>query len=230
MLDLKLTRLSLAVTLVGLATSCAVTSPQEINARYQDVIDQRLSSYRVKPGDQLTVRIYDQTGDLSAQTLTILPDGRADPFFMSHFKFAGKSLPEVESAVAGHLRLTEIQDPEVSLLLSPGLESVFLNGQVTRPGAMELTPQMTLGDALAAAGRDTTYSDSDYVILRRPYRDPLHPEIFRIDINNAEEDIYLLPKDEIYIPANAAATFVIYLRDYVFGVFPFVGYFAGALF
>ncbi|MEM7262953.1 MAG: polysaccharide biosynthesis/export family protein, partial [Planctomycetota bacterium] len=190
----------------SLSTSCSVTSPQEINEKYRDIIEQRRNHYRVKPGDVVTVSIYDREGDLSTQSISILPDGRGSPYFMPEFRFAGLTVTELRKAVAEGIK-KEVSDPDFAVGVIPSGETVHLVGELGRPGTLELSTDMTLFDAIAQSQGIRITADSDYVILRRPTGNPPGTsEWFRIDVNDASEEIFLLPKDQIEVERNALAT------------------------
>ena len=162
----------LTLTPLALATaSCAVTRPEDVNAAYRDVLEFRHNNYQLKPGDTLSIRLYNRPGDLNQTEILVLPDGRSDIFFMDSHVFVGKTIPELEAEfkakVAGELR-----EAEVSLQVRPKDDVCYLVGQFERPGTVTLTTKMTLHEAISSVGGYKITGDSDYVLLRRPYRDP----------------------------------------------------------
>ena len=86
------------------------------------------------------------------------------------------------------------QADDVSISVQPGPESVYVAGQVENPITLVYTTDMTLAEALAQVGGIRVTADSDYVLLRRPYHDPLHPDRFRLDVNDTSADASRLVK------------------------------------
>lgn len=220
------------VPLAGLVAcvSCSVVPPQEINQEYRDVIERRRTDYLLGPGDTLTVRVFRQEGDLGQQTATVRPDGKIDLFYLHDAEVRGKTVPELQvllqrAAVRAGLETT----PDVTIDVLPKQPQIYLTGQFEKPGPVNLEPGMTVQDAIALGGGVRITADSDYVILRRSYGAELgRSNWYRIDVNDYEEEIILLPGDHIWAERNFAAVIVAYLREFVFGIIPGNVWAAGA--
>lgn len=219
--SLQLFRTSaLALLLATIASSCAVTRPEAVNAAYKDVLDQRFNHYALKPGDTLSIKIYNRQGDLNQTSMLVLPDGRSDLFFMDNHLFLGKTLSEVEAELRARISTEMPNAPEISLQVTPKEDVAYLVGQFERPGPVTLTTRMTLHEAISNAGGFRITGDSDYALLRRVYRDPRHPELYRIDLNDEVEQIFLLPGDQVILGRTFVAGLINYLREYIFGIIP----------
>jgi protein involved in polysaccharide export with SLBB domain len=209
--------------LAALGMSCAYpnANPSDINSLYAGVLDQRRNHYKVKEGDTLAVRVYQANGDLAQQQLLILPDGRADAFFLPDFRFGGKTVPEIREEIEKAI-VDEIEKPIVSVTVATRRDDiVYLTGYFQRPARMPLRTGDTVNDALAHGEGILITSDSNWVLLRRPFgHEPGFPARYRIDTNDESEEIFLLPGDQIDVPPNAFGYVVLYLREYVFGIFP----------
>lgn len=205
----------------GLGTSCSVTSPAEINAKYAAVLEQRHHHYRLAPGDQISVELYNLESDLDQSTNLILPDGRTDLFHMHDIKVAGMTVDAFEAALKKMLAeefRNQVPDPKIQV--RPAAAFVYVHGQFERPpGQLAFTEKMTLADAIAVAGGARVTADTDWALLRRPYHDPRHPDLFRIDLNDRSEALFLLPGDEIRLGRTCLASVGTYLREYVFSIF-----------
>ncbi|HLU47007.1 MAG TPA: polysaccharide biosynthesis/export family protein [Planctomycetota bacterium] len=204
--------------------SCSVTPPQEINRDYRETLERRRADYQIVPGDVLTVTIAGVPEDaIAQQTATVRPDGKIDLLHLHDFRAAGKTIPEVEAALRPNLVSGGFaaQGLEIAIDVLPEKPRVYLTGQFEVPGPIDFKPGMTIQDAIALGGGVRITADSDYVILRRPYGHPAgRSEWYRVDANDFEEEILLLPGDHIWVERNFAATVVAYLREYVFGIFP----------
>ena len=211
----------LACLVSGLGTSCSVTSPAEINAKYAGVLEQRHHHYRLAPGDQLSIELYNLESDLDQSANVILPDGRTDLFHMHDVQIAGMTIDafetELKKTLAEEFR-NQVPDPKIQV--RPAAAFVYVHGEFQRPpGQLAFTEKMTLQDAIAAAGGMRVTGDTDWALLRRPYGDPRHPDLFRIDLNDRSEALFLLPGDEIMLERTFLASVGVYLREYIFSIF-----------
>jgi protein involved in polysaccharide export with SLBB domain len=168
--------------------------------------------------------VFRELEPLDAQSFLILDDGRSDPFFMTNYRFAGKTIPEIEADLKVLLKEeTSLQNTEperLSITVVPAGELVYMTGQFERPGPVALRIGMTVKEAIASVLGMRITGDTDYALLRRPFRDPVHPETFRVDLNDYTEDIVLLPGDEVYLGRTFLYAVVEYLREYLFGIIP----------
>jgi protein involved in polysaccharide export with SLBB domain len=203
--------------------STASTPIHEINEKYRDVLEQRENHYKIKPGDAVSIRFYNQDIDLN-QTLLVLPDGRTDPFFMDDAVFAGKTVKELEDDIRKYYA-QQIQNPEISVGITSAGETVIIEGQIVRqpPGPLPLTLRMTLVQAIGAVGGYKLTACLHSIVVRRPYLDPQHPDIFKVNLRDYEEspeELFLLPNDQIIVQRNVIIVVRDYIDDYVWGFFP----------
>jgi len=225
MAPLELSRILLRlVALLLLLPSCAAsrTSTAEINARYRDVIEQRHQDYRIKPGDVLTVQLSSREAlDLDQAEIKVRPDGRGDLFFLPNHPLAGKTVDEVRDEFVEFVR-ARAKDAEVSIQVTSSSEKVYLVGQFERPGTIDLAPHMTLAEAISAVGGPRLTGKTSEALLRRPFSDPAKPELYRIDLDDEEdEQLFLLPGDQVVLERTWGATVVTWLQEYVFFMFDF---------
>ena len=212
----------LLALVVLLAASCASApnamklSAPAINQRYRDVIDLRETEYRIKPGDVLSVEIYapDQQ-DLDQAEIIVRPDGRGEIFFLPDHLMAGKTVGELREEFEARLR-AQVRDAVVSIQVRPRGEQVYLAGQFVAPQVIDLSPGMTLGQAVTAVGGQRVTASS--AVLHRPFLDPENPEIFRLDLDTQSSMLILLPGDQIVLERTWCAKFVAYWQEYVLGL------------
>jgi protein involved in polysaccharide export with SLBB domain len=203
-----------------LASACSVTPPSEVNLAFKEVIDQRLNHYTFREGDTLDVKFYNREHqELDQGPLAILPDGRSDLYFMNDFRLVGKTIPEIEAEMKARI-VSEVTKPEISIRVKPQGEVVYLVGQFEKPGIVNLTTKMTLQEAISAVGGMKVTGDTDYALLRRPFRNTKDPERFRIDLNDDSEAIILLPGDQVILGRTFLAEVVNYYREYFLSLFP----------
>jgi len=208
--------------LVAVLASCATTPPEEINQRYRDVLDQRMSQYRLKDGDMIEVQYFDEDeARLNQGDILILDDGRVDMFFRNNWRVEDMTIPEFEAALREAVKdETGGLEPEISVRVTPRGDEVMMIGEFTRPGNVPLSQGMTLRDAIGHASGVRITSAPWAAVLTRRYNDRLHPEVFTIDLFETSEEIELLPGDQIELDRNIAAYVIQILQEYVFGILP----------
>ncbi len=227
--------LLLSIAVVSL-NSCAAyrnDTPAEINEMYADVLKQRNERYLLKAGD--TIRLVAKNNEdrsLNQEAIQVLPDGRTDLHVLGTFKAAGKTPGQLEEELVKQFKeKVQLTDIDLSVQVVPAPEYVYIGGEFERYSGAQIILQqkMTVQQLVAMYNTTKITGDTDWALLRRPYSEnPIHPkmEVFRIDLHNLEEDIYLLPGDQVILERNALAGVINYLREYVFGVFPFSGLFS----
>ena len=199
---------------------CAITPPGEVNKRYANIIEQRFNDYQLKPGDTLQVEVYGvPDASLNQVDTLILPDGKSNLFFMDNAKLTGMTVDELKAAL--RIRMSEeIEPTDIRIQVTPSAETVLMVGEFVEPGPVPLTIKMTLHEAISAAGGMKVTGDTDWALLRRPYLDPKHPDLFRIDLNDQSESIILLPGDQVVLSRTFLAGVVNYLREYLMSIVP----------
>ncbi len=203
---------------LSILSACSATPPGEINELYRGVLLDRQQNYRVKPGDMLTISLYSpQHADLNQEDVVVLSDGRCDLFFLDDFHVGGKTVAEIESEIRTHVA-SEVRDPELTIHVSPKAEKVYLSGQFEKPQSVEWTPNLTLGEAIAAANSWRVTGLPSYAVLTRPYMDARFPDRFRVSLWDESEEILLLPGDRILLERNFLAATIDWIREHIFGV------------
>ncbi len=207
--------------LVLAAIGCESTPVHEINEKYKDVLFQRENHYKIKAGDSVTIKFYNQDPDLN-QVLLVLPDGHTDPFFMDDAVFAGKTVKELEADITKYYA-GQLKNPEISVGITPAGETIILEGMVPRPVPQPYTIRMTLVQAIGQGGGYLLTACLHQVIVRRTYLDPKHPDVFRVNLRDYEdtpEELFLLPGDHIIMQRNLAILIRDYIEEYVYGFLP----------
>jgi len=111
--------------------------------------------------------------------------------------------------------LMEGHDPDLNLRLRPNDivyvpdsadQLVYVMGQVTKPGAYELTPAMSLLDALAQAGGPNDNSEPGQIVLARPSQHLQQVvNLHTLVKGNGDYNFALQQGDIIYVPKNGIA-------------------------
>jgi protein involved in polysaccharide export with SLBB domain len=229
--------MSRSPVLLGLLlAACKYTPIHEVNERYRDALLQRDLNYRIKAGDQVSIKFYKLDAEMN-QALLVLPDGHSDPFFMDDAILAGKTVKELEEDIKKYYVAQIPANQEVSVQVVPTAESIIVEGELARPGTANsgvstqpFTPKMTLSQALGNAGGYKITACLHSVVVRRSYLDPKHPEVFRVNLRDypdIPEELFLLPNDHIMVERNLVILVRDYINEYVWGFLP--PFFSGVL-
>lgn len=124
------------------------------------------SDYRLAAGDKLRIEVY-KDAQLS-QSLQVRPDGKITLPLAGDVVAAGRTSVELRDAIGAALK-DYITNPVVTVIVveaSP--QVVYVTGEVNKPGALTLSGQMSVLQALAMAGGFTDFAKKkDIRILRK---------------------------------------------------------------
>jgi polysaccharide export outer membrane protein len=124
------------------------------------------ADYRLVPGDKLRVEIY-KDAQLS-QSLQIRPDGKITLPLLGDIAAAGKTPTELRDTLTASLR-EYITNPVVTVIVvesTPG--TVFVMGEVNKPGAQAINGPISILQVLAMAGGFKDFAHTkDIRVLRK---------------------------------------------------------------
>jgi protein involved in polysaccharide export with SLBB domain len=116
--------------------------------------------------DIFDIRVFSES-DLSG-TYRVAADGTIDYPFIGRIAVVGMRSGEVQSLITEKLRDGYLRNPQVSVMVKEwNSRKVSVIGQVQKPGAVAYFPNMTIVDAIAAAGGFTGIAAKNTVNLRR---------------------------------------------------------------
>jgi polysaccharide export outer membrane protein len=122
-------------------------------------------SYVIGPSDVLSVTVWKEP-NLSG-TLLVRPDGMISMSLLGDIQASGMTPLQLANQIAAKLKKF-IQDPNVSVVLTQvNSKKVFLLGEVQRRGPVDMTPGMTVLQAIASAGGLTDYADAKKIYILR---------------------------------------------------------------
>lgn len=107
-----------------------------------------LQPYHVDSGDRLRINVFEQTG--LTNTYTVDQAGYVAFPLVGQVPARGKTLPQLEAAIAAKLRQGYLRDPDVTIEIDR-YRPVFIMGEVGRPGQYSYVPGMTAQNAIAIA-------------------------------------------------------------------------------
>jgi polysaccharide export outer membrane protein len=127
---------------------------------------QTLPDYKVHPGDKLVVGVYDDP-KLMPQEITVTPDGKIAYPMVGEIVAGGKTTEQIRLELAAKLK-KYISDPIPMVLVTDVKGNVvYVIGQVTKPGVIQMNPTINVLQALSIAGGGNPYAKLDSIIVIR---------------------------------------------------------------
>ncbi len=173
--------------------------------------------YTIQIGDHLGVKFY-QNPDLNEEVI-VRPDGKISLQLIGEVQAAGVEPGTLQAQIA-RAYLGELATPRVVVLVRELGAQVFIGGEVKTPGAIPLTANLTLVQAVQQAGGflETAHL-SQVVLIRRDAAGQLTGHA--IDVRpiigglEASEDVPLQPFDLAYVPRSKIADVNLWVKQYI---------------
>jgi polysaccharide export outer membrane protein len=161
-----------------------------------------VAEYRLHPGDRLAISVWKEPE--MQRELTIAPDGRVAFPLTGEIQAAGKFVGDVRREIETRLKKF-IPEPTVNVsVVNVEGNRVFVIGQVTRPGAYVMNPELNVLQALSLAGGGTAFAKLDGVIILRGTGSAQDVKRFRFsqvsEGKNLEQNIVLQSGDVVVVP------------------------------
>jgi len=157
--------------------------------------------YRIGPGDKLRIEVY-KDAQLS-QSVQVRPDGKITLPLIGDLDANGATPLELRETIAKSLK-EFITTPTVTVIVVEALASkVYVMGEVTHPGTMELHGPTTILQALAMAGGFKEFANTKDVRVLRP-KSGNGVETIRFNykdvLNGDAKPFYLRSGDTVVVP------------------------------
>ena len=159
------------------------------------------NAYVIGPSDVLAITIWKEP-TLSG-TILVRPDGMVSLALLGDVQAAGLTPLQLSDQISTKLK-KYIQDPNVSVVVSQiHSKVVYLLGEVMKRGPVEMTPGMTLLEAISSAGGLTDFANQKKIYILRTdggprQRMPVHyKEALKGD---STLNLVLKPGDTIVVP------------------------------
>ena len=124
-----------------------------------------VDSYVIGASDVLNVTVWKEPTLTSS--LLVRPDGKISMPLLGDVQAVGLTPLQLADEVTAELQKF-IQDPKVSVVLTQiNSKKIFLMGEVAHPGPVEITPGMTLLQAIASVGGLTNFANQKKIYILR---------------------------------------------------------------
>jgi len=160
------------------------------------------AGYKIGPQDVLRIDVWKEA-ELS-RAVPVRPDGKISLPLLNDVQASGLTAMELANAITEGLKKF-INSPQVTVTVTEiNSRRVYVSGEVTRPGAFPLLPNMTVLQALTSAGGFTQFARPNkiYVLRSEDGKQVKHPFNYKEVVNGKrpEDNITLQPGDTIVVP------------------------------
>jgi polysaccharide export outer membrane protein len=156
--------------------------------------------YKIGPQDILRIDVWKEP-EIS-RSVPVRPDGKISLPLLNDVQAAGLTAVQLAKNIRDGLTRF-ISSPQVTVIVTEiNSRRVYCNGEVTRPGAMALLPDMTALQALSSCGGFTQFARvKDIYILRTEHGQQVqHPFNYKHVVKGKSPDVHLQPGDIIVVP------------------------------
>jgi polysaccharide export outer membrane protein len=158
-------------------------------------------SYLIGPEDTLLISVWKEP-ELT-QSLPVRADGMISLPLLNDVQAAGLTPMQLAASLTEKLR-KYVTDPRVTVVVTQmNSQRVYITGEVTHGGAMNLTPDMTVLQALASAGF-TQFANTKgiYVLRTENGQQKKYPVNYKRLVKGeaSNQNILLKPGDTIVVP------------------------------
>lgn len=158
------------------------------------------STYVIASQDVIQISVWKEP-DLSA-SLPVRPDGFVSMPLLHDIPAAGFTPVQLSAAISERLKKF-IQDPQVSVSVTAvNSQHVYVLGEVGHPGPLNMTPGMTMLQALSSCGGLSQYANSKHIYILRPDKGEQRKIAFKYKeaLKGVEgQDLILKPGDTIVV-------------------------------
>jgi polysaccharide export outer membrane protein len=193
-----------------LVASLCAQSPEKVAAQASPVRSADTSAkpmgeaeYKIGPQDVLRIDVWKEP-DISSRAIPVRPDGKISLPLLNDVQAAGLTTMELAASIREGLRKF-INNPQVTVTLTEiNSRRVYCTGEVLKPGALSLLPNMTALQALSSCGGFTQFAriKSIYILRVEDGKQVQHPFNYKdvVKGKKPEDNILLQPGDVIVVP------------------------------
>jgi polysaccharide biosynthesis/export protein len=160
------------------------------------------TEYKIGPQDVLRIDVWKEA-DIS-RSEPVRPDGRISLPLLNDVQAAGLTPIQLAGVITDGLK-KYITNPQVTVSVTEiNSRRVYVTGEVTRPGAFPLLPNMTVLQALSSSGGFSQFArlKGIYVLRNEGGKQVKHPFNYKdvVSGKKPELNIQLQPGDVIVVP------------------------------
>ena len=160
------------------------------------------ADYKIGPQDVLRIDVWKEPE--ITRTVPVRPDGKISLPLLNDVQAAGLTPTQLASSISEGLKRF-ITSPQVTVSVNEiNSRRIYVTGEVTRPGAYPLLPNMTVLQALSSSGGFNQFAKVKgiYVLRVEDGKQVKHPFNYKDAVagKNPEQNILLQSGDVIVVP------------------------------
>jgi len=188
------------------------------------------TDYLIHPGDELSIKFF-YNPELN-DDVVVRPDGKISLQLVDELQASGKTPSQLDKELT-ELYSVELKRPAITVIMrSFGGQQIFVGGEVGRPQAVKLTPQMTPLQAVMNAGGFLDTADQNSVMVIRADADN-QAQTYSVNLeqiadgNSPDLKFQLHPGDVVFIPKTGIAKADVWMDQHIRRLLLFNGFSAG---
>ncbi len=160
------------------------------------------STYVIGPQDVLDINVWKEPE--VSRLVPVRPDGKISLPLLNDIQAAGLTPMQLQAAISEGLKKF-ITGPQVTVIVREiNSRRIYVLGEVSRPGAFPMIPNMTVLQALSTAGGFTQFArlNAVYVLRSENGKQSTYPFNYKEVVRGSrpEQNIILRPGDTIVVP------------------------------
>ena len=158
------------------------------------------ADYKLVPGDKLRIEVYKDQA--LSQSLQIRPDGKITLPYVGDIAAAGLTPTALRDSIVQSLK-EYIASPTVTVIVvETQPQTISVMGEVNSAGTQPLRHQMTILEALAAAGGFSDFANTKNILIKRHTKTGVQTLRFNYKdaIKGDTKPFYLQPGDIVIVP------------------------------
>jgi len=174
--------------------------------------------YLIHPGDELSIKFF-YNPELN-DDVVVRPDGKISLQLVDELQASGKTPSQLDQELT-ELYSVELKRPAITVIMrSFGGQQIFVGGEVGRPQAVKLTPQMTPLQAVMNAGGFLDTADQNSVMVIRAGTDN-QAQTYSMNLeqiadgNSPDLKFQLHPGDVVFIPKTGVAKADVWVDQHI---------------
>ncbi len=210
----------ISILILCFLAACVSSASRPSPSSSADVLNpsEPAKEYKLRAGDQMDIKFF-YNPELNEQ-VTVRPDGRISLQLAHEIMAAGLTPAELTDLLT-RTYSSELDKPEITVIVrSFSGQMVYVDGEVNKPGMLNMIAPMTVLQSLAQAGgvKDTAKRD-EIVIIRRGLDNKPVVLLMNmekvIDGTEMSQDLTLMPFDIVYVPKSNIANVNIWVDQYI---------------
>lgn len=204
----NLSRIAVSCYLLALLTACGSVPGKSDYSTAGGLAESADYNYIIGAGDKLNIFVW-RNPELSVNRIPVRPDGRISSPLVEDIQASGKTPLQLAQDIQSRLA-QYIKDPLVTVTVTDFVgrleQQIRIIGEAAEPKSIPYSRNMTLLDAMIAAGGLTEYAAGNKAVIVRNYQNEQRQINVRLEDlirgGDISANVVLAPGDILVIPES----------------------------